>query len=305
MLGLLNLKSERIKVARARNIKPAFFVNDDLSDCKPLARLLFIGLWTIADWEGRLKDRPRQIKAQILPYDKCDAESLLINLEQSGFIQRYTVQGQPVIQVTNFSKHQNPHKNEREKASVFGTYDQRDVQHEEKQTVSSESSKIEINLDKDGTTRADSLLPLTDSLLPKNQDRHVMKEKRSKQKLTKANESKQLTVLANTNTNTTDQKRCKKRFAPPLIEEVKQYCNERKNTVNPETFINFYEAKGWEIGKNKMKSWKACIRTWENRENESSKQTENNGFDNRSRAKKVSDKLDELAADAIRRGETI
>lgn len=55
-----------------------------------------------------------------------------------------------------------------------------------------------------------------------------------------------------------------KRFTPPTLEEVKEYCKERNNSVNPETFINFYESKGWFVGKNKMKDWRACVRTWEN-----------------------------------------
>lgn len=58
----------------------------------------------------------------------------------------------------------------------------------------------------------------------------------------------------------------KGRFAPPSIEEVKKYCSERNNNVNPESFINHYEANGWMRGKNKIKSWKACVRTWEARE---------------------------------------
>ena len=153
-------------MARARNIKPGFFVNDDLADCEPLARLLFIGLWTIADAEGRLKDRPRQIKAQILPYDECDTDSLLINLEQSRFIQRYSIQGQPVIQVVNFAKHQNPHKNEKEKGSSFGVYEERDDDTEKKQQVIEESGIIEISPDKSGATRDESLLPITESLNP-------------------------------------------------------------------------------------------------------------------------------------------
>lgn len=53
------------------------------------------------------------------------------------------------------------------------------------------------------------------------------------------------------------------RFTPPTIEEVRAYCNERNNSVDPETFINFYESKGWFVGKNKMKDWRACVRTWE------------------------------------------
>lgn len=52
-------------------------------------------------------------------------------------------------------------------------------------------------------------------------------------------------------------------FNPPLLEEIKQYCITRKNRVNHEKFRDFYESKGWMIGKNKMKDWKAAIRTWE------------------------------------------
>ena len=53
------------------------------------------------------------------------------------------------------------------------------------------------------------------------------------------------------------------RFTPPSLEEVKQYCKERNNSVDPESFVDFYSSKGWMIGKNKMKDWKAAVRTWE------------------------------------------
>lgn len=54
-----------------------------------------------------------------------------------------------------------------------------------------------------------------------------------------------------------------KAFVKPTTEEVKAYCGERKNNVNAEKFVDFYESKGWLIGKNPMKDWKACVRTWE------------------------------------------
>ena len=53
------------------------------------------------------------------------------------------------------------------------------------------------------------------------------------------------------------------RFVPPTLDEVKAYCQERNNNVNAIRFINFYESKGWFVGKNKMKDWKAAVRTWE------------------------------------------
>lgn len=52
-------------------------------------------------------------------------------------------------------------------------------------------------------------------------------------------------------------------FCPPTLEEVKAYCEERNNSVDAERFIDFYAAKGWMIGRNKMKDWKAAVRTWE------------------------------------------
>ena len=53
------------------------------------------------------------------------------------------------------------------------------------------------------------------------------------------------------------------RFVKPTVEEISQYCEERVNGIDAEEFYDFYESKGWMVGKNKMKDWKACIRTWE------------------------------------------
>lgn len=133
-------------MARARNIKPSFFTNDTLAECSPLARLLFAGLWTIADREGRLECRPKKIKAEILPYDDCDINSLLSDLEKHGFITRYDVNGNQYIQVLNFVKHQNPHM--REAASTIPAPDEH------------------------GASPAPSPIPLTHSLnpLPSNPD---------------------------------------------------------------------------------------------------------------------------------------
>ena len=57
------------------------------------------------------------------------------------------------------------------------------------------------------------------------------------------------------------------RFTPPTLQEVTDYCSERNNNVDPQAFIDFYSSKGWMIGKNKMKDWKACVRTWERHDN--------------------------------------
>ena len=100
-------------MARARNIKPGFFRNADLVELPFEARLLFIGLWTIADKAGRMEDRPKQIKMELFPADNLDCDALLSMLHELGMIDRYTVENKKYIQVVNFSKHQNPHRDEK------------------------------------------------------------------------------------------------------------------------------------------------------------------------------------------------
>lgn len=97
---------------RLRTIKPGFFTDDDLGECPPLARLLYAGLWCQADREGRLEDRPRRLKVEVLPYDDCDVDDLLNQLAQHGFIVRYAVNGARYIAIPKFLAHQNPHVKE-------------------------------------------------------------------------------------------------------------------------------------------------------------------------------------------------
>lgn len=57
-----------------------------------------------------------------------------------------------------------------------------------------------------------------------------------------------------------------KRFVPPTREEVAEYCKKRRSRVDPQRFVDFYAAKGWMIGRNKMKDWQAAVRTWESKQ---------------------------------------
>ena len=96
-------------MARARNIKPSFFINEELVELSFSTRLLFIGLWTVADREGRLEDKPKKIKMALFPADDLDVNSALNELQNSGFISRYNIDNVQYIQILAFSKHQNPH----------------------------------------------------------------------------------------------------------------------------------------------------------------------------------------------------
>lgn len=98
---------------RARDIKPGFFKNDQLAECSMAARLLFPGLWMLADREGRLENRPRKIKAEIFPFDDVDVAALLAELDRAGLIRTYEVNGTALVWIPQFKRHQSPHKNEK------------------------------------------------------------------------------------------------------------------------------------------------------------------------------------------------
>lgn len=99
-------------MARARLLKPGFFTNELLAELPFEGRLLFAGLWTLADREGRLEERVGRIKAAVFPFDVVDVASLLAALEARGFIERYTVGAMPLIQIAKFLDHQKPHTRE-------------------------------------------------------------------------------------------------------------------------------------------------------------------------------------------------
>lgn len=111
----------------------------------PLYTLLFEGLWVLADRAGRLENRPLRIKAELFPYrEGLDMNAMLSWLEQNGFIRRYSSNGLALIQVVEFAKHQNPHKNEPE--SIYPPPDE----------IGSSTEKI-------GSTHADSGFLIPDS----------------------------------------------------------------------------------------------------------------------------------------------
>lgn len=222
-------------MARARNIKPSFFDNDQLAELDPLARLLFIGMWTIADFKGDFEWREKRVKAKLLPYDNCDIKELAINLDKSGFIRFYSDGDKMYCRVVNFHTHQNPHKNEKLKGSDIPEYSE-----SLRQVI--DLTTITINRDKNGTSRdlnetnpADSLNLIPDSLNPKREGSPSAPRS--------------------------------KRFKKPSVDEIQIYCDERNNGINAERFYDFYESKGWMVGKTKMKCWKASVRTWEQRNN--------------------------------------
>jgi hypothetical protein len=161
-------------MARARNIKPSFFTNEILGQLDPIIGMTFVGLWCLADRDGRLEDRPLRIKAELFPYrESLDVNGYLTVLERHGFLTRYEVDGVRYIEITNFVKHQNPHHTEKPKGypcKPAPVLDNRDLT--VKELLANGENKV--------PERSDSLIP--DSLIPDslNHERGIMKEETKK-----------------------------------------------------------------------------------------------------------------------------
>lgn len=104
---------------RIRSIKPEFFKHDELGAMPASHRILFIGLWCMADCVGRLEDRPKRIKVEVLPYDDLDVDAALTELATSGLIIRYEIGGQKLIEIVSFARHQRITGKEAEQDSRF------------------------------------------------------------------------------------------------------------------------------------------------------------------------------------------
>lgn len=129
--------------------------NEDLAELEPIARLLFIYLWMLADRDGRLEDRPKRIAGRALPYDRdVNVDAFLNQLAASGFITRYTVGDQAVIHITNFAKHQSPHV--RESKSELPKIEE---------SITKAVPKHKLGSAEASPRSPDSLFPLPDSLV--------------------------------------------------------------------------------------------------------------------------------------------
>lgn len=215
-------------MARARNIKPGFYKNEDLAECSVWARLIFPGLWMMADREGRLEDRPKRIKGELLPYDSQDVEPLLKELTAHGFITRYQIDGSSYIQITKFTEHQAPHYSE--KASVI-----KPPQFPETKPPISPNNSGKPPVIKRGSQPPDSLNP--DSLNPESGKEH------------RSPSGSRLTLET-------------------LPEDWRSYCKTERPELNPDrVFLDFRDYWIAKPGKDGRKAdWQATWRGWVRRQ---------------------------------------
>lgn len=163
-------------MARSRNIKPGFFTNELLAELSAFDRLLFVGLWCLADREGRLEDRPKRIKMELFPCDSYDVSEGIESLRKAGFVDRYQVESFSVVEIVNFTKHQSPHGSEKDSVlpdcNGYLTVNER----RKNVVIPYKSTKVHINeslsnvkpplevVEPNVPERPDSLIP--DSLIP-------------------------------------------------------------------------------------------------------------------------------------------
>lgn len=155
-------------MARSRNIKPSFFTSEQLADQDPLGRILFIGMWTLADYKGDFEWKERTIKVQLLPFDNCDVKALAINLDKSRLVSFYSDGDRVFVHIPNFRKHQNPHPNEKKKGSDIPAYSETLRQVVDLQTLAINRDKSRQESEQKLSDPADSLLlnPDSPSLIP-------------------------------------------------------------------------------------------------------------------------------------------
>lgn len=218
-------------MARARNIKPGFFSNPELVELRYEVRLLFIGLWTLADREGRLEDRPKKIKMELFPADDIDIDTAISDLGASGFVRRYEVDNVKIIQILNFTKHQKPH-------------------HQEKESELPEEPTCEPLRTMERVNPSDSLNLIPDTL---NTDTGQQPN---------ASTDADAVSVENHDQQKPPKKNGTQRFTKPTKPEIARYCRENNYNVDAIQFFNYYESNGWRVGRNPMKDWKAAVRTW-------------------------------------------
>jgi len=229
-------------MARIRTIKPEFWTDEKVTACSMPARLFFIGLWTFADDDGRMPFSPKRLQLQIFPGDPVDVEELVAELVSFGLIRVYAVEGRDYLAVCNFNRHQRMSHPSPSRVPEFpensGTF---------RKTLDGSGSG---NGNGNGSGKNQNLL----SELKNSSDETVCESAFSEEvsnptpKAKPAREGKSL------------------RPHHPTVEEVGEYCRERENQIDPQRFVDHYQANGWKVGRNAMKDWRAAVRTWEKNE---------------------------------------
>lgn len=235
-------------MARIRTIKPEFWEDEKIGKLPIPCRLFFIGCWNFADDFGVIKNNPLLLKSQIFPYD----ENLRVS-EIRKWIDAL-VNARMLIPIILDGEENRPAEESYYLIRTFRSHQILDKRYE-KSFISKDKNIVKSLISKAlSKTPCEHVVNTTSS-----HSEHIVytseeKEMEDKEKL--SNESSKKLIP---------------RFFPPTVEEAAAYIAAKGYHVDAETFVSFYESKGWMIGKNKMKNWHAAIATWEKQQRNGNK----------------------------------
>lgn len=218
-------------MARKRMIDPGIWSSEDFSKLSSFSKLIFIGLFSLADDEGRGKANPSYLKSMLFPYEEgirsADIKKTLQEIASTMSVIFYTHDEKEYYALKSWGKFQTINKPTPSSVPA---------------PVSDYSAATVVLPEDYGST--------TVVLLPKRKEEE--KEKKEEEKGKKSSAGKPPA-----------------RFIPPTIEEVAAYCRKHSYDIDAEAFVSYYTANGWVQGRGRpIKDWKACVRTWVARQKE-------------------------------------
>lgn len=218
-------------MARIRTVKPEFWTSEQIVECSIESRLLFIGLWNFVDDGGVMPLSLKSIKMKIFPGDDFNLDAIrrmIVELSSNFLLTTYEVDEVSYIKVRGW-KHQKIDRPNFKFPQPCGE-------------IPASKEAYLAKYSSNGRRTLDERSP------PDSKGREGKGEEGSNPPTPQKGAKK------------------RKRFNPPDVSEVIEYKNARNSQVDPQSFVDFYESKGWLVGHNKMKDWKAAFRNWEQRD---------------------------------------
>lgn len=213
---------------RIRTIKPEFWTSEQVVECSVESRLLFIGLWNFADDGGVVPFSEKSLKMKIFPGDDFNSDD----------IRRMVVELSENGLVTLYEIKESSY------IKVCGWIHQK---------IDKPSFKFPQPCGVIPDTK-EAFISMHSSNGSRTFDDRSPPERKGKERKGEEGESPPNPPRGET------------RFKPPTLDDVREYKRERGSSVDPESFIDFYQSKNWYVGKNKMKCWRSAFRTWEQRQ---------------------------------------
>ena len=239
---------------RIRSVKPEFLRHKGLQKLErenpgQYVMLTFEGLWLASDKQGVFAWDADYLHLDILPFLAFDFEKTLAVLEAAGEIESFESNGKTYGYIPSFPVHQRISGEEAKASSRYPSPEKKQV-----------GSRSEAGEKQDGSTSVDPSRPGKGNGVGERE-----REKSARGAVSEVQETSKKPEEASSSPLAPPRSA---RFQPPSVDQVRLYCDERRNAVDPQTFCDFYAAKGWKIGKDPMKDWQAAVRTWEKRSGE-------------------------------------